>query len=280
MSLYHPTRWNLGKRTCRLNNELIIVAPLILTVFNWNPRYESTVALFTHITDLPYIINQQWLRRSYRECKVLPEAEFIVPFPTRTVDGQQKPVRFDGSTTWTTDAAVRSGNAGKEPNAIASRTATIRSKHKGPTTSNAVPGAAFNGYRENTSPVDSPSDKAPISPSNNQSPQEHRGMHPRTASGILSEALGDMTMNSVSIVDPPTQEDSLTTATDVMHLDEDDEAQTSTIFLGLYITSHGCKEGITNTIREQTAACGGTYVDDVETLPEEAHLKTIVPLSM
>ncbi|KAG0318207.1 DNA topoisomerase 2-binding protein 1, partial [Dissophora globulifera] len=240
----------------------------------------STFALFAQGTDLPYIVNQQWLRRSYREGKVLPEAEFIVPFPTRTADGQQKPVRFDGATTWTTDAAVRSGMTGDKARTNNSRVAAVRTRRRSPTASDVVPGAAFKDYREGTTLVDSSSHKAPVSPPNNQSPQAHRVMHPRTASGVLSEALGDMTMDSALVLDPPTQEDSLTTATDVMHLDEDEEAQLSNIFLGLHISSYGCKEGVTKTIQEQTVACGGTYVDDVETLPAEVHLKTIVPLSM
>ncbi|KAI8600792.1 hypothetical protein EDD21DRAFT_404958 [Dissophora ornata] len=258
-----------------------------------NKLESSTITLFNHDGDLPYIVNQQWLRLSHRESKALPETDFVVPFPTRTDDGQPKPVRFEGATTWTTDPIMGSRDTGGKLAVKPSNKATVRSKSRAPDASDVVPNAGnrggsqidritFQGYRDNESPTSPPSDKTPVSPPSNQSPRAARGVHPRTASGILSEALGDLSMNSTQQLQQ-TQDSSLTVRADEMRLDEEeeeDEALSSNIFLGLYITSHGCKKEVAKTIRKQTIACGGTYIDETETLPAEAHLKTIVPLSM
>ncbi|KAF9341164.1 DNA topoisomerase 2-binding protein 1 [Linnemannia elongata] len=89
-----------------------------------NKLETSTLALLNADEELPFIVHQHWLRQSNREGKLVPESDHIVPFPTRTEDGQPKPVRMEGATTWTLDAAV----APKNKNRTITSTATFRSK--------------------------------------------------------------------------------------------------------------------------------------------------------
>ncbi|KAI7819092.1 hypothetical protein BC939DRAFT_506054 [Gamsiella multidivaricata] len=254
----------------------------------------DTIALFSHDGDIPYIVNQNWLLLSVREGKALPEANHIVPFPTRTEDGLPKPVRFDGAKTWTTDPALNSrDNDSKAASNTNTNMATLRSKSRAPTESDTIapstpkkdPQRSSVGFTEFRSKGEengtkSSPDRTPVSSPSNRSPQETRnGLRTRTVSGILSEALDVLSMDMTTTQLMATQENSLVTRADLMNLDEEEETP-SNIFLGLHITSHGCSEKCTQWIREETAACGGTYFEDSEDPPPGAHVRTIVPLSM
>ncbi|KAF9089646.1 DNA topoisomerase 2-binding protein 1, partial [Mortierella sp. AM989] len=246
----------------------------------------AIVAIFENETSVtPYIVNQQWLRSSNREGKALPEADFIVPFPTRTEDGQLKPVRFTGATTWSTDKTVKSRETNE---ATKSNFATLRNQSKALTTNDDLPDTAswksnpadhaeLMAYRNKSeeSPATTPkARKVSESPSKLSPHQIRNGLRARTVSGILSDALDDLSVNGFTqnYLSAPTV---VGTGT---QLEEEDETQVSNIFLGLHITSHGCKGA--KMIREQTIACGGTYFEETETPPAEAPVKTIVPLSM
>ncbi|KAF9431651.1 hypothetical protein BGZ76_011889 [Entomortierella beljakovae] len=211
----------------------------------------ATMALFTNDdAGLPYILNQQWLRDSNRDDKTLPESNYIVPFPTRTEDGQPKPVKFEGATTWTRDDLIEKKNT--DGGSMAYRT------------------------KPEVSPATTPTKRIRSSSPSKLSPQQHRnGLRARTVSGILSDALDDLSMNKALGSFPSTPG---TLGRSKTEPTEDEDTQVSNIFLGLYITSHGCKGA--KMIQEQTMACGGTYFNETETPPADAPIKSIVPLSM
>ncbi|KAF9186765.1 DNA topoisomerase 2-binding protein 1 [Haplosporangium sp. Z 11] len=261
----------------------------------------QTLALFNHTSELPYIIHQKWLRMSHREGKILPEADYIVPFPTRTKDGQPKPMNFEGATTWTTDRAV----APKNPQSLSgSKVATLRSRTRNSIVDSDSSSTTTSG-KSSTSVHPSSSEQSPV--------MSRNGLRERTVSGILTNALGDLNVaaGTPSIASEPsstqfaptqltqsqfastlprqqestrissTQGKSATDAGDPQHMDDQDDAPIPKIFLGLYITAHGCKETITNSIREHTLAGGGTYFEETEVpaVPENL-VRTIVPLSI
>ncbi|KAF9188123.1 DNA topoisomerase 2-binding protein 1 [Haplosporangium sp. Z 767] len=261
----------------------------------------QTLALFNHTSELPYIIHQKWLRMSHREGKILPEADYIVPFPTRTKDGQPKPMNFEGATTWTTDRAV----APKNPQSLSgSKVATLRSRTRNSIVDSDSSSTTTSG-KSSTSVHPSSSEQSPV--------MSRNGLRERTVSGILTNALGDLNVaaGTPSIASEPsstqfaptqltqsqfastlprqqestrissTQGKSATDAGDPQRMDDQDDAPIPKIFLGLYITAHGCKETITNSIREHTLAGGGTYFEETEVpaVPENL-VRTIVPLSM
>ncbi|KAF8966200.1 DNA topoisomerase 2-binding protein 1 [Entomortierella lignicola] len=229
----------------------------------------ATVEIFgNEETITPFIVNQQWLRDSNREGKTLSESDYIVPFPSRTEDGQPKPRKFTGATTWTTDKLLKSDGATKF--------ATLRSQSKSTTDSDSL-SSSTTTYRNiaDTSPATTPpKQKPPASPSNLSPQQIRNGLQTRTVSGILSDALVDLSMGGSTQSFLSSQFTPTAGGPSV----EENEAQTLNIFLGLHITSHGCKA--VKMIREQTIACGGVYFDETETPPTEAAVKTIVPLSM
>ncbi|KAF9942997.1 DNA topoisomerase 2-binding protein 1 [Mortierella alpina] len=253
---------------------------------------ERTLTLLDQNSPLPYIVNQQWLRRSNKEGKILAETDYIVPFPTRTEDGQIKPVRFDGATTWTTDSAVapRGFNTKTRGNIAA-----LRSRPKAilaPDSHN----QASEQYDQDShyqSDVDTPtqisisSEPVPAhrqtvsAPSvlppvtTGQPTQGRNGLKSRTASGLLTHSLQGLSM------EPQAADNSLVTRADLLNLDEPEESQQSNIFVKLYITTHGCKDSVADVIRENTPIFGGTYFEETETPPvPDALVRTIVPLSM
>ncbi|KAF9386129.1 DNA topoisomerase 2-binding protein 1 [Mortierella sp. AD011] len=239
----------------------------------------TTMDLFKSETTLtPYIVNQQWLRNSNREGKALPETDYIVPFPTRTEDGQPKPARFEGSTTWSTDKLVNSRdmNGGAKSNF-----ATLRNQPKAPTTAVNQSGAESMAYRNKAdeSPTTTPPSYKPVNSPSNLSPQQTRnGLQTRTASGFLSDTLVELSINATPQLHQSTQNNSMTEAKEPPPPYAQDEAQVPSIFLGLYVTSHGIKStAMVQMIREQTVAYGGTYFDESETIPTDAPVKTIVP---
>ncbi|KAF9968105.1 DNA topoisomerase 2-binding protein 1 [Mortierella alpina] len=256
---------------------------------------ERTLTILDKDSPLPYIVNQQWLRRSNKEGKILAESDYIVPFPTRTADGQIKPVRFEGATSWTTDSAVapRGLNAKTRGNvaALRSRPKTVLapdSHNQSPeqydqdthlqtdvdiptqisTASEPVP-----AHRQT---VSAPAVLPPVTAG--QPTQGRNGLKSRTASGLLTHSLEGLSMGSQAF------DSSLVMRTDSLNLDdldEPDEPQQSNIFLKLYITTHGCKDSVANVIRENTPIFGGTYFEETETPPvPDASVRTIVPLSM
>ncbi|KAF9994726.1 DNA topoisomerase 2-binding protein 1 [Entomortierella chlamydospora] len=201
----------------------------------------TTMELFKGETTLtPYIVNQQWLRNSNRERKALPETDYIVPFPTRTEDGQPKPVRFEGSTTWSTDKLVnsRDTNGGAKSNF-----ATLRNQPKTPTTAVNPSDTESMAYRNKTdeSPATTPPSYKLVNSPSNLSPQQTRnGLQARTASGFLSDTLVELSINATP-------------------------------------QPHQSTQTMVQMIREQTVAYGGTYFDESETIPTDAPVKTIVP---
>ncbi|KAF9291841.1 DNA topoisomerase 2-binding protein 1 [Mortierella alpina] len=253
---------------------------------------DSTLSLLDKDSPLPYIVNQQWLRRSNKEGKILAETDYIVPFPTRTEDGQIKPVRFEGATTWTTDPAVA-------PKGLSTRTrgnvAALRSRPKAVLASdshNQTPehdqdfhnqpdvdtltqiSAASEAVPSHRQTVSAPSVLTPVTAG--QAAQERNGLKSRTASGLLTHSLRGLSMEPQAAAD-----NSLVTRTDLMNLDEPEVSQQSNIFVKLYITTHGCKDSVTDVIRENTPIFGGTYFEETETPPvSDALVRTIVPLSM
>ncbi|KAI1320973.1 DNA topoisomerase 2-binding protein 1 [Mortierella claussenii] len=278
----------------------------------------NTLALFNHEQNLPYIVHLDWLRRSNRERKVLQETDFIVPFPTWTEDGQMKQRGFKGAkSTWTTDPILQqkqpaNGGNSKSDNNNDNLT-TLRSSSRSSSATTVVSDSSTDSASPKTSPmgrrvavehrgikpgdgdssISTPSDSSPMSPPSDLSPQQvRRGMRTRSVSGILSDALGDLTVNGASAQrllsgGGATQDSPLggngsnNPGADFPPVPEEEEPPSSNIFLGLYITSRGCKAE--PKIREETIAGGGTYFDAAEGLPpevNEAQVRTIVPLSM
>ncbi|KAI8355286.1 hypothetical protein B0O80DRAFT_40320 [Mortierella sp. GBAus27b] len=216
----------------------------------------STSELFSHDAPLPYIVSLEWLWRSNKIGKVMPEADFAV-FPLAQSDN---PNRMEDS------AGLSNGTARDKPKDIAN----VRSKKS---TANAPASSSTDTKSdEEGNPSTGSSDRMSALPESNTSQVARRGLRTRTVSGMLSEALDDLTMSSATMGSLQTQENSL-------QLIEEVEVPQLDIFLGLYITSHGCKESVAETIREQTVACGGTYFEDHETLPSGANARIIVPLS-
>ncbi|CAO3574220.1 unnamed protein product [Mortierella alpina] len=256
---------------------------------------DRTLTLLDKDSPLPYVVNQQWLRRSSKEGKVLAESDYIVPFPTRTADGQIKPVRFDGATSWTTDPAVApKGLSAKSRGNVAA----LRSRPKAvlaPDSHNQSP-EQYDQDTHHQTDADIPTQistalepvpahrqivSAPAalpSITAGQPTQGRNGLKSRTASGLLTHSLQGLSM------EPEAADSSLVMRTDSLNLDEPDESdepQQSNIFVKLYITTHGCKDSVTDVIRENTPIFGGTYFEETETPPvPDASVRTIVPLSM
>ncbi|KAF9990421.1 DNA topoisomerase 2-binding protein 1 [Mortierella antarctica] len=253
---------------------------------------ERTLTLLDQNSPLPYIVNQQWLRRSNKEGKILAETDYIVPFPTRTEDGQIKPVRFDGATTWTTDSAVapRGFNTKTRGNiaALRSRPKAIlaHDSHNQASeqydqdshyqsdvdtpTQISISSEPVPAHRQT---VSAPSVLPPVT--TGQPTQGRNGLKSRTASGLLTHSLQGLSM------EPQAADNSLVTRADLLNLDEPEESQQSNIFVKLYITTHGCKDSVADVIRENTPIFGGTYFEETETPPvPDALVRTIVPLSM
>ncbi|KAG0049234.1 DNA topoisomerase 2-binding protein 1 [Gryganskiella cystojenkinii] len=250
---------------------------------------ESTVALFNQEIDLPYIVNYQWLRQCNRAGKLLPEANYIVPFPTRTEDGQLKPVRFNGATTWTTDSAFKSSNPVTVIKNNRSKALVVAAGSNDSTLADngqhISNGSKMTMYRErsNTSPTSSPI-VTPAETSESNSPVElRRGLRNRSDSGILTDAIGDLSM--VSTTQLPTQENSLISRAGNMLLEEEEEEEEEegmrSIFMGLYISTHGwSSDKMVTAIQRETVARGGTFVAEGETPPVSPdQIYTIVPLA-
>ncbi|KAG0203233.1 DNA topoisomerase 2-binding protein 1 [Mortierella sp. GBA30] len=261
---------------------------------------QRTIALFDEKLPLPFIVNQHWLRRSNQEGKILPEADYIVPFPTRADDGQSKPVRFEGSRTWTTDSAVQK----KDPRNLRGNMATLRSRSKSVLAADSMDrgspqhadldtcldtchNADLESDLTDSSTQQSASEQKETMPTSSvlssagkaTTSQARNGLKTRTASGLLTAALGDLSVTPTQ--QTPIADTSLATKADQLNLDEEEESQPANIFVRLYITAHGCKDSVTNAIRKNTPIFGGTYFDETETPPApDALVRTIVPLSM
>ncbi|OAQ33228.1 hypothetical protein K457DRAFT_15792 [Linnemannia elongata AG-77] len=244
-----------------------------------NKLETSTLALLNADEELPFIVHQHWLRQSNREGKLVPESDHIVPFPTRTEDGQPKPVRMEGATTWTLDAAV----APKNKNRTITSTANFRSKPlPKPSTT-----YGLNDMRSpNTdSPPSTPSDKttSTTSPSSISPVLTRQGIRERSHSGLLTQALGDLSMVA-STPFQVTQDLSLTTRAADLNLEESDddenvkEEPVLNIFAGLYITTRGCSKKLEEFVRNEAGACGGTYFDDDPPLVAKNKIRTVVPM--
>ncbi|KAF9913208.1 DNA topoisomerase 2-binding protein 1 [Lobosporangium transversale] len=246
------------------------------------PSYElspSTLALFDDDSTLPYIVHMDWLRRSNRERRLLPESDYIVPFQ-RGEDGQPRRTRSGSSGTWTTDPAFKNktstGSSSTSAHDPTSRPQIRVSASSVSSNSSSNTIVSKETVRDPAMPADLPST---ISPPNLSPRQTRQGLAARTVSGILSDALVDLSMTATTQRSLTTQENSW--KLDVQPLQEEEEAPSSNIFLGLYITSYGCKAEA--KIREETIANGGTYFDAAEGPPSEAteaQVRTIVPLSM
>ncbi|KAK3829694.1 MAG: hypothetical protein J3R72DRAFT_456699 [Linnemannia gamsii] len=249
-----------------------------------NKLETRTLALFNTDEELPYIVHQHWLRRSNREGKLVPESEHIVPFPTRTEDGQPKPVRMEGATTWTLDAAVTSNKVKNRTITSTSTTATLRSKAPPKPTLSYGPSDVRSPQTESTPSTPSDKTAGALSPSSASPIQLKNGLRERTHSGLLTQALGDLSM----VASTPfqiTQEHSLTTRAGDLHLEESDddddkvkEEPVLNIFSGLYITTRGCSAKLEEFVRNETGACGGTYFDGDPPLVAKNKIRTVVPM--
>ncbi|KAF9381006.1 DNA topoisomerase 2-binding protein 1 [Podila verticillata] len=239
-----------------------------------NTLDSKTLTLFEDSADIPYVVTMQWLGGSAKAKKVLAESDHIVPFPH--AEGSEPKTNAQ---LWTTDPVLNPGRQN------ISKMATIRSKPK--PTLKSVP---HDTYRENdpSSVTSSPGNTTvmltPISaPASLSAP---RLLRSRTESGVLAEALGDLSMTGIGgDILSSTPRGSNHVKMDLTSLQEELEeeegpAPISNIFLGLNITTFDCKKRKTETIKEGTAAYGGTYFDP-ETIPSglENTMLTIVPLT-
>jgi hypothetical protein len=233
------------------------------------------LALFENTADIPYVVDVQWLAGSAKAKKALPESDFIVPFPGRTEDGVAGS-RTEESLLWTTDAVL---NPDRQK---VSKIATIRSK---PKTLKSVPPDT---YRESdpssvtSSPASTTVYLTPVL-SSLSAPQLLRS---RTESGVLADALGDLSMTGTGGDLLSTQKGSnnfridLSVLEEELQEEEDQQAPISNIFLGLNITAFGCKKKKTERIKQGTVAYGGTYFD-AGTIPNglENTMLTVIPLT-
>ncbi|KAG0339079.1 DNA topoisomerase 2-binding protein 1 [Podila humilis] len=225
-----------------------------------------TLELLGDNANLPYIVNMQWLRESNDEQRALPESDFVVPFPSRTEDGFSKHIQANGSSIWTTDPVV---DTRLKPVAI-------------------KPNLQDMPYRENpipqsttSSPAESVSSTVPIpSPTFIKSPQLLRL---RTESGVLTEAFEDLLVSK----ELPNSDDTRDKV-DISNLQEEfqcEEACTqmytqSKMFLGMHITTFGCKKSTRECIKAETVSHGGYYYEE-GTMPahQQYNSYTIIPLS-
>ncbi|KAF9307456.1 DNA topoisomerase 2-binding protein 1 [Mortierella antarctica] len=236
----------------------------------------QTLALFENTPDMPYVVDVQWLVGSAKAKKALPESDFIVPFPARTEDGLVGPTRTDESLLWTTDAAL---NPDRQK---VSKMATIRSK---PRPLKSIPPDT---YRENgpSSVRSSPAGTMVLLTPESSSSSAPRLLRARTESGVLAEALEDLSMTGTGGDLLSTQKEPISNKIDLsvleeeLHEEEGQQAPISNIFLGLNITAFGCKKKKTELIKQGTMAYGGTYFD-AGTIPsgEENTMLTVIPLS-
>ncbi|KAF9924996.1 DNA topoisomerase 2-binding protein 1 [Linnemannia zychae] len=241
-----------------------------------NKLEESTMALLNTEEELPYIVHQQWLRRSNREGKLAPESDYIVPFPTRSDDGQPKPVRMEGKTTWTLDTIVTSK--------VSTRSSTESFRSKQIPKSSTFKSNNVRSSNNDDTPSPNTSDKwnGIHSPSDSSTPAR-QGLRERTHSGLLTQALGDLSMVSGTPFQV-TQDLSLTIKAADLKLDESDEDNKMkeepvlNIFAGLYITARGCSANLERLVRTETAACGGTYFDGEPPLVAKNKIRTVVPM--
>ncbi|KAF9106699.1 DNA topoisomerase 2-binding protein 1 [Mortierella sp. GBA35] len=247
------------------------------------PSYKletSTLALFNTDAELPYIVHQQWLRQSNREGRLAPESGHIVPFPTRTEDGQPKPVRMEGATTWTLDAAVTPRD---KKNRTVPSTANLRSRPPLQPPTLYAPNDMRSSSKNDSTPS-TPSDKSVHALSPSTSPMQTRsGLRERAHSGMLTQALGDLSM----VASTPflfSQDASLATRAAELQLEESDDDKVKEepvlqIFAGLYITTRGCNEALKSMVEKETAACGGEYFETDPPLVAKNKMRTIVPMS-
>ncbi|KAF9425013.1 DNA topoisomerase 2-binding protein 1 [Podila epigama] len=250
--------------------------------------HPQTLALFHDTTELPYIVQVQWLRGCNSEKKLLPESQYIVPFPVRNEDKLANTATSDAATLWTTDSAVQSSHS--KPTKIASIRVSLRGA------SSTVAGM---DYRE-TAPQNSDSSPAESIPTPISAPPSlstPRLLRSRTESGVLAEALNDLSVRNYrspasthklgaaqsSNTAQTSLQEERETKNNVMDKEANDSAKknpVSNIFLGLHITSFGCKSAMTNFIKEETVAYGGEFFEQGEMPPElENRIHTIVPLA-
>lgn len=135
------------------------------------------------------------------------------------------------------------------------------------------------------SPPSTPSDKttSTTSPSSISPVLTRQGIRERTHSGLLTQALGDLSMVA-STPFQVTQDLSLTTRAADLNLEESDddenvkEEPVLNIFAGLYITTRGCSKKLEEFVRKEAGACGGTYFDDDPPLVAKNKIRTVVPM--
>lgn len=125
-----------------------------------------------------------------------------------------------------------------------------------------------------TSSSDTPEHNSPV--------EVRRGLRSRTQSGMLTEALGELSV--VSTTQMPSQDNSLVSKTGLLVLEEDEEEEESgksNIFLGLYISAYGwSSQKPVSAIESETKAHGGVFIAEGETPPVSPdRIWTIVPLS-
>ncbi|KAK3807596.1 MAG: hypothetical protein J3Q66DRAFT_355815 [Benniella sp.] len=239
-----------------------------------NELAPSILELFNQDAHLPYIVNQQWLRLSNKKGMVMPEADFTVPVSNLTENDRlnQQP---DESNTMN----VESVQVTNKDVTDRSRSAVVRSRVLASSTTGSSVSTMTRNHEDQT-PSSATSNRATVSMSSSIPPQtNHLRIRARTASAILSKTIDDLTMNSITFDGLPTQESSLVSRTDKMHITDEMDVTQSNIFLGLHITSYGCKESVSKTIREQTVAFGGKFFENLETLPSGPNARVIVPLS-
>jgi len=201
----------------------------------------------------------------------MPEADFTVPLSTLTENDRLNQQPDESST-----MNVKSAQGTNKDVTNRSHSALVRSRVLASSTT----GSSVSTNHEERTPSSAISNRATVSMSSSISPQtNHLRIRARTASAILSGTLENLTMNSITFDGLPTQESSLVSRTDKMHITDEMDVTQSNIFLGLHITSYGCKESVSKTIREQTVACGGTFFENLETLPSGPDARVIVPLS-
>ncbi|KAF9329580.1 hypothetical protein BG006_007359 [Podila minutissima] len=241
-----------------------------------NSLDSQTLALFENTPDMPYVVDVQWLVGSAKAKKAHPESDFIVPFPARTEDGLAGPARTDKSLLWTTDAAL---NPDRQK---VSKMATIRSKPK------PLKSIPPDTYRENGpySIRPSPAGTVVLLTPESSSSSAPRLLRAKTESGVLAEALEDLSVTGTGGDLLSTQKELISNKIDLLALEEErheeegQQAPISNIFLGLNITAFGCKKKKTELIKQGTMAYGGTYFD-AGTIPigEENTMLTVIPLS-
>ncbi|KAG0236365.1 DNA topoisomerase 2-binding protein 1, partial [Actinomortierella wolfii] len=176
---------------------------------------ERTMELFNDATELPSIVSFPWLKACSRAHKLVPESQYVVPFPTRSETALRKNQHLQGIQTWTTDPIVATSSRQARPrleDTRASRIATIRSR--GSATATAESGGAerrmsptsatsssFQQHREQPPPLSPPTSpghpsSSPSGGGNAISPRSIRKLlMNRSMSGLLAQDVQDLSIH-------------------------------------------------------------------------------------